>query len=218
MVYDMEELRIKVCGLRCASNIADVGKLGPDFMGFIFYPPSPRYCGDAGPDLLDSVPEGVTPVAVTVDMPDADILGLCRKYGFNTVQLHGCESPEKCRRLRAAGLHVWKAVSVSGPGDLQAAEKYDGCVDLLVFDTAAASRGGSGRKFEWEWLNAYCGATGFMLSGGIAPEDADAVRGVLHPLMAGVDLNSRFETAPGVKDTDALRLFIRTLRSRDNQK
>lgn len=208
----MGRLRIKVCGMRDARNIAAVGQLGPDFMGFIFYPPSSRYCGYAGTDLLAAVPVDVTPVAVTVDMPVDQILDLCRKYGFSTVQLHGGESAGQCRLMREAGLNVWKAVSVTGPGDLLAAEEYDGCVDMLVFDTAASSRGGSGRKFDWTWLARYAGKTPFLLSGGISPADADAVMSVTHPLMAGVDLNSRFESAPAVKDVDTLHPFIRALR------
>lgn len=212
---DMQGLKIKICGMREASNIAEVGALRPDYMGFIFYPPSPRYCGDADEPLLARVPEDVVPVAVTVDMSPHEILDLCGRYGFNTVQLHGRETPGDCRALKDAGLSVWKAISVASEEDIRAAARYDGSTDMLVIDTAAPSCGGSGRKFDWSLLAHYDGSTPFLLSGGISPADAGAVLDVAHPRLAGVDLNSRFETAPGVKDVGTLRQFLRTLRHRD---
>lgn len=202
-------LKIKVCGMRDSGNIAAVAGLHPDYMGFIFYPPSPRYCNY--PDAIGSIPEDIIAVAVTVDMSERDIIALTHRYGFKAVQLHGSETPELCRRLRGRGLTVIKAVSVKGMESLGCIRDYEGSVDMFVFDTASSSKGGSGRKFDWTLISDMDIKTDFLLSGGIGPEDADAVLSFSHPHYAGVDLNSRFEIVPGIKDAGMLEKFVRSI-------
>lgn len=206
-------LEVKVCGLREAPNIAAVGALRPDYMGFIFYPKSPRNCMGMPERLLAAVPQGVETVAVTVDMEAGEVSGLCARYGFTTVQLHGNETPEDCRRLRDERLRIWKAVAAATEADIAGAARYEDAADMLVFDTASAQKGGSGRKFDWGMLEAYKGETPFILSGGIGPDDAEALLKLHHPMLAGVDLNSRFEAAPALKNVGLLRKFIDTLRN-----
>lgn len=210
------DMMIKVCGLRDTDNIARVASMTPMLMGFIFHPASPRHAGALDPEVVKALPPFVRPVAVTVDMDPDSVIELCNRYGIRIVQLHGSESPGDCRRLRRSGLTVFKALGAGTSTDLDTlAAPYverEGTVDMLLFDCGTAGHGGTGRKFDWTLLDTYTGAVPFMLSGGIGPGDADAVIAAMRPGMAGVDINSRFEKEPGVKDTAALLHFILNLR------
>lgn len=204
-----DRLKIKVCGMRDACNISAVAAVHPDYMGFIFYPPSPRYCSGLNPDLVKSLAPDIIPVAVTVDMSESETVSLVEKYGFKTVQLHGNESPELCRRLIDRGLTVFKAIPIKDRESLRSVNDYEGAVNLFVFDTATPSKGGSGLKFNWNILEDAYIATDFLLSGGIGPEDKEIILGFEHPHFIGVDINSRFEVAPGIKDVGLLRRFMK---------
>lgn len=207
-----ERLKIKVCGMRYADNICEVSGLPVDYMGFIFYDRSPRCCRGIDPGILGSLPESVTPVMVSVDMPEEELLQLASLFGFGTLQLHGGESPEMCRRLRERGFKVWKAIAAKSAESIRSAEDYAEAADMFVFDTASPKQGGTGQKFDWDILNNYRLPVPFMLSGGIGPEDAAAVKVFSHPKLVGVDLNSRFEVQPGRKDSDRLARFVSSLR------
>lgn len=204
-------MKVKVCGMRNAANISRVASLKPDYMGFIFYAPSPRCCMGIDPNVIAALPESIEPVMVTVDMKENDIIRLADKYGFRIVQLHGAESPDMCWSLRERGFNVIKAMGLRTPEDLKNLEKYQGTVDLFLFDTACATKGGSGVKFDWKILDSYTLDVDFLLSGGIGPEDAEELNDFFHPKFVGIDLNSRFETAPGLKDPELLRKFLKTL-------
>lgn len=203
---------IKVCGMRDAANIADVATLTPMLMGFIFYPRSPRYAGHLAPAVIAALPEFVHPVGVFVNETFDKIVETCDRYGIRIVQLHGDETPDLCRRLRDAGYTVFKAFGISDDTRWQDIEPYEGVADLYLFDTKSSRRGGSGRKFRWSLLDSYPLATPYLLSGGIGPDDTDAIVDAMRPKMAGIDLNSRFETSPGVKDITKLANFIVSLR------
>jgi phosphoribosylanthranilate isomerase len=203
--------------MREAANIAEIARLAPDFMGFIFYEPSPRYAGEMPPEALDALTPATKRVGVFVDAPKDRILAAARKYALDFVQLHGAESPALCAALRAAGLGVIKAFGIASRGDVARAAAYDGTCDYHVFDTAAdAVHGGTGRKFNHRFLTAYSGRTPYLLSGGLGPEDAAALAAAAlqHPRCIGVDINSRFETAPGVKNPEAIKQFIETIKCR----
>ncbi|MDE6345817.1 MAG: phosphoribosylanthranilate isomerase [Muribaculaceae bacterium] len=210
-------MKIKVCGLRSPENIDEVASLGIDMAGFIFYPRSPRFAGE--PDrsaLLRLRARGVEPVALFVDEDIDTVTEILQKYGFLTVQLHGDESQVYCDRLRERGFKVLKAISIAEAADIAKAEAYDGHADMLVLDTRCAGKGGSGRKFDWGLLEQAAFSTPFLLSGGIAPDDAVAVKELfkkMNGLMAGVDLNSKFETAPGLKSASLLSDFINIIKS-----
>lgn len=207
------EMMIKVCGMKHPDNIRDVAALTPMMMGFIFYPGSPRYVGDLDPEVVRSLPDHIRPVGVFVNASTTDIVATCRRYGISIVQLHGDESPEQCRELRLDGLTVFKAIGVADASDVAKATPYDGEVDMLVFDTKTSSRGGSGVKFDHTLLDSYSLATPYLLSGGIGPDDVTAVVDAMRPGMAGIDINSRFESEPGVKNLRQLIQFILSLRS-----
>ena len=129
------------------------------------------------------------------------------------MQLHGNETPALCDELkRATGLQLIKAVSVSKEADIEQAGAYRGVADLLVFDTKCKCMGGSGMQFDWDILGAYSGPVPFLLSGGIGPDDWQRLREWEHPYCVGIDINSRFETAPAEKDAEAVRTFIRKIK------
>lgn len=202
-------MTVKVCGMRDAGNIRQVEQTGADLMGFIFYPRSKR-CVTALPDYLPQLQQRV---GVFVDETKAAILATASRFALSYIQLHGNESPAFCRELRAEGLRVIRALGIATEADARRAEAYAGAADLMVFDTPSPSHGGTGQRFNWQALRAYRGPVPFLLSGGIGPEAADDLLAFSHPMMAGVDLNSRFETAPGVKDAAALAQFIAKLKS-----
>lgn len=202
---------IKVCGMRDGENIREVERAGADWIGLIFYPKSPRYV-EALPAYLPS-PE--KRVGVFVNESLEGIMERVQGYGLGRLQLHGSESPALCQSLRDRGIPVIKAFSiVSGrPFPMDEVEPYEGHCDYYLFDTKTALHGGSGRKYDWKILAEYEGRTPFLLSGGISPEDGEALTAFAHPQWVGIDLNSRFELSPAVKDARLLQPFIRAFRS-----
>lgn len=225
-------LKIKVCGMRDADNIRAVAALDIDFLGFIFYPKSPRYTPKAIPEAELIADTATTArhdniewrkpqrVGVFVDEMPQTIITHIYNDQLGYVQLHGHELPEMIDHLKRAvisdnrhSLKVIKAFSISKPDDLLQTKAYEGIADLFLFDTPTESYGGSGKKFDWQMLQAYDGHTSFLLSGGIGPEDIERIRTFEHPQCIGIDLNSRFETAPGIKDVEALRRFTEELRA-----
>lgn len=199
---------VKVCGLREPANIRAVERLAIDLAGFIFYPRSPRCV--PGDELHAEAVRGCRKpaVGVFVNASPAEMLRTAGRFGLRWLQLHGEESPVVCETLRSRGYGVIKAIRVAAASDLAAARNYEGCADYLLFDTRCDGYGGSGRRFDWAALDAYAGAVPFLLSGGLGPDCADALKRFAHPRFAGVDLNSGFETAPAVKDAGKLEKFI----------
>ncbi|MCO6025901.1 phosphoribosylanthranilate isomerase [Prevotella cerevisiae] len=218
-------MKIKVCGLRDVANIRAVSQLDIDLMGFIFFPKSPRYVLanpnfpklSKGDTAGDGKPERV---GVFVDEMPQKMIRAIYDYGLTAIQLHGQESRVLCENLRKTldpdicpGIKLIKAISVKEPADVDRYKVYEGAVDYFLFDTKCNSAGGSGRHFDWSVLDGYDGDTPFLLSGGIGPEDAARVRSFHHPKFAGIDLNSRFEISPALKDIDKLQTFIEQVRS-----
>ena len=201
---------IKVCGMREETNVREVEQLGADWMGFIFYPKSPRYVGE----VLPFLPEKVKKVGIFVDEDVDRLFTLAKKNNLDILQLHGDESPEICKALRKKGFLVIKAFGVTAgdPFPSKLTKQYEGCCDYFLFDTRTDLYGGSGKKFGWELLSDYRGETPFFLSGGISPGDVEAVKTFLHPKCIGVDLNSGFEISPAIKDVQLLEKFIGAFR------
>ena len=193
--------------MREAENIREVEALGIDMMGFIFWPKSSRYVSQR-PDYL---PTKCKRVGVFVDEAPEQVKRLAIDYGLDYIQLHGHETPEVISYLRTPALphpRILKAFNISTAEDLLQTQPYEGLVDYFLFDAKGKSVGGNGEKFNWDVLDAYQGNTSFLLSGGIGPDDAERVNALYHPKCIGIDLNSRFELAPGLKDIDALRRFV----------
>ncbi len=227
---------IKVCGMRDADNIREVSELDIDMMGFIFWKDSPRFVrmisSHAGiiPDYSEERlnknsgkvvddQHRIKRVGVFVDDMPQTIVTRIYNYELDYVQLHGEESCIMIDNLRRTlepdirtGVKIIKTISVSSAEDIEKTKQYEGCVDLFLFDTKCPTMGGSGDKFDWSVLSAYKGNVPFLLSGGIGMDDVDKIKSFQHPQFAGVDVNSCFETEPGVKDVEKLRLFIEKLR------
>lgn len=194
---------IKVCGMREPENIRAVEQLGIQWMGFIFWPQSSRYVKEC-PTYL---PTRCKRIGVFVDATIADIRASVEEYGLDLIQLHGHESPAFIRSI-GHKVPIIKAFSIATTTDLTLTASYEGVVDYFLFDTKAKLVGGNGTKFDWSVLQAYHGTTPFLLSGGIGPDDIEHIRQFHHPQLAGIDLNSRFETSPTLKDITKLKHFI----------
>ena len=199
------ELIVKVCGLRDGGNIRAVEAAGADMFGFIFYPESPRFVSEV-PSYLPVTGERV---GVFVKPALEEVMRRVEAFGLTAVQLYGATGA-LCRELRERGLKVMLAESaVSDTLGLPAGDD----ADMLVFDTPCEGYGGSGRRFDWSVLGRYQGDVPFLLSGGIGPESIGDVLALEHPMLAGVDLNSKFELEPGLKDAEALKSFIERLKN-----
>jgi phosphoribosylanthranilate isomerase len=204
---------IKVCGMRQPDNIRDVASLHPMLMGFIFHPGSPRDASELDPEVVRQLPAYIKPVGVFVDRPVDTMAATALRYGLQAVQLHGHETPAQCAEMRRLGLMVIKAVGVDRSVNWDDYAPYVGSVDLLLLDNKTPAHGGSGQKFDWSLLDSYPLAARYLLSGGIGPDDVDAIVSAMRPGLAGIDINSRFETAPGLKDINRLLHFILQLRT-----
>ena len=152
-------------------------------------------------------------VGVFVNETKENILMYVDRFGLNYVQLHGDESPEYCRTLHSQGIRIIKAFSIALPKDLLAIFNYEGFCDYYLFDTRTVHYGGSGQQFDWSILQRYTGSTPFLLSGGINSYSVKALKEFHHPRLAGIDINSRFETSPGIKDVERIERFLKELRT-----
>ena len=203
-------MKIKVCGLRDPENIKAIIALAPDYMGFIFYGPSPRFVGDMHTDLLNNIHPSIKKTAVFVNENKETITKLIEKYDFDAIQLHGSESADFCDSFKDK-VQVTKAFGVDKSFDFDQLSAYADKVDFFLFDTKTDIHGGSGKTFDWTILNKYKLDVPFFLSGGISPENLDEVRNISHPQFYGVDLNSKFETAPGLKNIAQLQKAFESL-------
>lgn len=204
----MSSLIIKVCGMTEAENIRNVEQLGVDMMGFIFYPKSPRcVC-----ELPAYLPIRTKRVGVFVNESKEKILTYADRFELDYIQLHGNESPGYCNSLRNSGMHLIKAFRISQPKDLTIVSAYKELCDYYLFDTQTPQYGGSGQQFDWNLLHRYSGMTPFLLSGGINPYSAKTIREFYHPKLAGIDINSRFETVPGKKDVERIDKFLQAIK------
>ncbi len=199
--------------MRFPENIAKVAALKPDFMGFIFYPKSPRYAEPLDIAALNGLPSTIKKIGVFVNENLENILTIVYKYKLDGLQLHGTELVDMCAKLKKAGYIVIKAFPIAEAYNFKVTKDYEGACDYFLFDTQTDAYGGSGVKFNWEMLNEYVGETPFLLSGGIAVDDAEAILKIEHPKFAGIDLNSKFEIKPGLKNVEALSGFLKEIRT-----
>jgi phosphoribosylanthranilate isomerase len=207
-------MKIKVCGLRDPENITQVVKLRPDYMGFIFYDKTPRFVKELPVELLKTLPVTITKTAVFVNETAENIEALIDKYNFDAIQLHGSESPAFCALFKGK-VKVIKAFGLNADFDFTELYAYADQVDLFLFDTKTSIHGGSGKTFDWIVLDKYDLDKPFFLSGGLSLDNLDEVKNINHPQFYGVDLNSRFEIEPGVKNIDKLEIAFNLLKQDD---
>ena len=220
---------IKVCGMREPQNIREVAALAINWIGFIFYERSKRFVEQSpteqqatdceqravntGAKQLSTATCQQSPkkVGVFVNATIESMMEKASAYKLDYLQLHGNESPETCHTLQKRGYSLIKTFPIASKDDFEKTKEYEGRVDYFLFDTKCESYGGSGKRFDWSILTEYKGETPFLLSGGIRPENAEAIRNFRHPRLAGIDLNSGFEIEPGLKDVDKLKNFIQQI-------
>ncbi|HEU5145241.1 MAG TPA: phosphoribosylanthranilate isomerase [Chryseosolibacter sp.] len=189
---------MKVCGMRDPGNIADVSRLHPDFLGFIFYAPSPRYVGD---DFkMPPFPSTIRRVGVFVNETNAVILQKVKEHQLDFVQLHGGESVQQCRELKTSGVGVIKVFSVDDETDFSITQSYRDAVDYFLFDTKGKLYGGNAVRFNWEVLSRYDQSVPFFLSGGITPDHVTEINDLEKLNLVAIDVNSGVEVRPGWKD------------------
>jgi phosphoribosylanthranilate isomerase len=203
-------MKIKVCGLREPENIKAVEALKPDYMGFICYDQSPRFISGMDDDELVSISTEIIKVGVFVNEDPDSISKLIYKYKFDAIQLHGSESPQFCDMFRHE-VKVIKAFGIDENFDFNQLAAYQNNVDCFLFDTKTPVHGGSGIIFDWSILDSYKLDVPFFLSGGLSLDNLEAVRHIKHPAFYGVDLNSRFELSPALKDIDKLTKAFNTI-------
>lgn len=196
-------MNIKVCGITDMKQLQQLDGLDIEFAGLIFYPESPRYVGDklSGKDVKKADFD-LRKVGVFVNPELIDVLDAIDEYGLDVVQLHGDESAEMCDDL-STEVEVIKAFRITGDEDIdELVAPYDAVCDYYLFDTGGLkeSFGGTGQQFDWSILSKAKIEKPFFLSGGIGVEDLARVKAFKHPDLFGVDVNSRFESSPGIKD------------------
>lgn len=205
----MNTLKIKVCGMKDDNNIKELMELQPDYMGFIFYEKSKRDVqGVLNQELLLSFPKSIKKTGVFVNASTAFILEKVETYQLDAVQLHGQESPEQAKEIKDKGLEVFKAFSVGETFDFAQLESYKGAVDYFLFDTKGKEAGGNGFTFDWTILNDYDNEVPFLLSGGLDGNNIEDVKKLSHLNIYAVDVNSKFETEPALKDIDLLKSTV----------
>lgn len=199
-------LSIKVCGMRDTGNVQALAAMDVRYIGFIFYPNSKRYTENPPPREITGP---LKRVGVFVDANIREIIRNIATHDLDVLQIHGQENPKYCFELKQrAHASIWKAFRVDETFDFSQLEAFEDVVDAFLFDAKGAQPGGNGIRFDWSLLDQYQGTTPFLLSGGIEPASVASIRELTHPRLIGVDLNSRFELEPGLKDIQKLQNFI----------
>jgi len=223
----MNSLRIKICGMKKAENIRKVAALHPDYLGFIFYEKSPRnFQGE-----IPGIDPNIKKTGVFVNASVNFIIAKVEKYKFQAIQLHGNETPEFCAELKvalneaksfknSASTEIIKVFSIKDEFDFNRLNAFEGKVDYFLFDSKGKNKGGNGITFNWEILKDYPSSTPFFLSGGIGLEEVGQIAEFQTylqkigkgKLLVAIDVNSRFEVEPGVKNIEDLALFRKKLK------
>lgn len=199
-------MKLKVCGMKYPNNMLEVGALLPDYMGFIFWEKSARYFDGLIPDL----PKSIKKTGVFFNETVEKIIEKVQKHDLQAVQLHGHESVEFCLNLKtqlAAGIEIIKVFSVADDFDFSVLEPFEEVCDYFLFDTKGKLPGGNGTTFDWKVLEKYPSTKPFFLSGGIGLDEMDAVNEIIktHLPVYAIDVNSKFEIEPGLKNLEALQ-------------
>lgn len=195
-------VRIKICGMKYPENMLEVGSLLPDFMGFIFWEKSRRYFDGEIPML----PKSVKKVGVFVDESFEIVISKIKKYNLNCIQLHGKESVEFCEKIKEIPIEIIKVFSLKDNFDFTVLKEFESVCDYFLFDTKGKLPGGNGTTFDWNLLKKYPSSKPFFLSGGIGIEEIKLLKTMNLPIY-GIDVNSKFETEPGLKNIELLKSF-----------
>ena len=209
-------MKLKICGMKYPDNILEVSQLLPNYMGFIFWKKSSRFFDGEIPNL----PKSIQKVGVFVNAPLDEIVSKIEKYDLNLVQLHGNESVAFCldlkheiKNLKQTPIEIIKVFSILDDFDFSVLKEYEAVCDYFLFDTKGKLPGGNGTVFDWKVLEKYPSTKPFFMSGGIGIEEIAPVKQLLKtnlPIHA-IDINSKFEIEPGLKNKQLLEEFKRTI-------
>lgn len=219
----IKELKLKVCGMKFQDNILEIASLKPDYLGFIFYEKSARNFENEIPEISSEIKK----TGVFVNESSGFILEKARKYNFHSIQLHGEETPQFCAILRkelkklkeTSEVEIIKVFSVNEEFDFNEVSPYEAVADYFLFDTKGTKKGGNGITFNWDILKEYPSKKPFFLSGGIGVEEIESIQSLLaefqktgkQDLLYAIDVNSKFEIEPGLKDLQQLEVFKKLL-------
>ncbi|GAA4281445.1 phosphoribosylanthranilate isomerase [Gaetbulibacter aestuarii] len=209
-------MKLKVCGMKYQDNIKAVAALQPDYLGFIFYEKSAR---NFDIDSIPNISEAIIKTGVFVNETIDNIMDNISKFKFKAVQLHGNESPEFCRELKEVfktnnpnkTLEIIKVFSIKNDFNFEGLKPYEVVCDYFLFDTKGPLPGGNGYTFDWNILKSYPSTKPFFLSGGIGLEEVEKLNEFIQSEASkycyAIDVNSQFEDAPGLKNSDKLKAF-----------
>ncbi|MGE5107982.1 MAG: phosphoribosylanthranilate isomerase [Sphingobacteriales bacterium] len=208
-------MRVKVCGMTQLSQVEELASMGITFAGFIFYPKSPRYVFKSLTITEIKKISNINKVGVFVNAPVEEVIHMVDECRLSMVQLHGDETPKYCEKI-ADYVSVVKAFRISDDDNIEwMIRPYMDVCDMFMFDTLGAGYGGTGKKFNWDLLKNVAIDKPFFLSGGIEPGDETKLKFFAQEPVAkalfAVDINSKFETSPGVKDMKLVKEFMRNL-------
>lgn len=191
-------MELKICGMRDEANIIEVAEMGVDYMGFIFYPESPRYVGENF--RIPYLSSHIKRVGVFVNETTGVMKRKADELSLDYLQLHGHESAAQCEELKRHKIKLIKVFSIDNNFDFKQTRDYKGVVDFFLFDTKGKYHGGNARAFDWGVLDNYNQQVPFFLSGGIGPDNIMEVNSLKGKNIHAVDVNSGVESAPAVKD------------------
>ena len=204
-------MKLKVCGMKYQDNISEVATLQPDYLGFIFHDQSPRNFENTIPEISETIKK----VGIFVDEKIEFISRQIEKHQLSVIQLHGHESPEMCQLLKSTNAKVIKVFSIKDEFDFSVLTPYEDVCDYFLFDTKGKLPGGNGYAFNWNVLKQYPSTKPFFLSGGIGLDQIDKLSDFLSSKAStycyAVDVNSKFEIEPGLKNVEDLKRFKKTL-------
>ncbi|MFN4145857.1 MAG: phosphoribosylanthranilate isomerase [Runella sp.] len=205
-------MKVKVCGMREKTNLVELLEIKPDFIGFIFYDQSPRYVGDTLDEkFVKSIAKPTKKVGVFVNATPDYVLRTVKKYDLQYAQLHGNETPDFCRMLKMRGVNIIKAFSIDESFNFSSLNNYKPHCEFFLFDAKGPHRGGNGITFDWSLLKNYDNDRPFFLSGGLSLENIAQIA-ELDSKIYGIDVNSKFEIAPGLKDIEKLKSLFEVVR------
>ena len=204
-------MKLKICGMKNSINILEIAQLLPDYLGFIFWKKSTRFFDGTIPEI----PESILKIGVFVDANLEEINSKIKKYNLDLVQLHGNESPDFCRKLKISSIKIIKAISINNDFDFEILKEYESVCDYFLFDTKGKLPGGNGTIFDWKLLEKYNYNKPFFLSGGIGLEEITKIKDFQKTQIAqhciAIDVNSKFESEPGIKKEKEVSDFKKLL-------
>ncbi|GAB4176539.1 MAG: phosphoribosylanthranilate isomerase [Calditrichia bacterium] len=215
----MGNIKLKICGIHTHTDLRELFKLQPDYLGFIFFPSSKRFIHPSeAARITKQMPGNLKSVGVFVNATHKDILSTAKQCNLSTIQLHGEESPHFCKKLKSEGLEIIKAFRIQMHLPAEMISRYVHCSDFFLFDSAGMKPGGNGISFDWKILESYPFDVPYFLAGGINLQNITRISRYKLPGIHALDVNSGFEIRPGEKDIPALKKLTQFLQSKNTEK